>query len=168
MMIPLFLLIIIGLDQASKFWTVSYFASTNASAAPAADIILFKNILGVKGSLTYVANYGAIWGIFGSMPHLLVAVRIILVCAMLLGIYFYRPQNKLLLTGALLILSGATSNILDYFIYGHVVDMIQVNLWGFNYPVFNIADSCICIGVATFIIDSILTSKNTHVSKNHT
>lgn len=168
MMIPLFLLIIIGLDQASKFWTVSYFASSNALSAPAPDIILFKNIFGIKGSLTYIANYGAIWGLFSSMPHLLVTARIFLVCAMLIGIYSYRPQNKRLLMGALLIISGATSNIFDYFIYGHVVDMIQVNLWGFNYPVFNIADSCICIGVAAFILDSILTSRNTHVSKNHT
>ena len=42
---------------------------------------------------------------------------------------------------------GALCNILDYFFYGHVIDMLHFVFWGYDYPVFNVADSFICIGV---------------------
>jgi len=47
-----------------------------------------------------------------------------------------------------LILTGAVGNVLDYFVYGHVIDMLHFVLWTYDFPVFNIADSLITLGVA--------------------
>ena len=46
-----------------------------------------------------------------------------------------------------LILAGAISNVIDTFVYGHVVDMIHFTFWGYDYAVFNLADSAVCLGV---------------------
>jgi len=61
-------------------------------------------------------------------------------------------KNKALVVPFVFVISGAIGNILDYFIYGHVVDMMHFVFWGYDYPVFNIADSFICIGVALLFL----------------
>jgi len=125
---------------------------------PYGGIGLFRNFLGIEGSITFVSNYGAIWGVLSSYPTLLVAIRIILISVMLFTLVLYTPSKPYLRMAMALLLGGAISNVLDSFIYGYVVDMIHIIFWGFDYPVFNIADSCICIGIFILIIDSLFYS----------
>lgn len=108
-------------------------------------IILWHNFLGVSAQITYTVNSGAAWGMFADFPGLLVIFRIILLVALIFYLFSARcaPSWRVPLV---CIISGAMANVLDYFIYGVVIDMIQVNLWGYDYPVFNVADSSICIG----------------------
>ena len=54
-----------------------------------------------------------------------------------------------------LILGGAIGNLLDRFIYGHVIDFIQWHWHQFFWPVFNIADSAICIGSTMLVLQSL-------------
>ena len=167
MFLPILALIILA-DQASKYLTVYHLASMS-SISPShsgGEIELFNNFLGIDGALTYVANYGAIWGIFSSWPALLVIFRICLITGLIIGLFFYKPAKKTLLLAAIFIIAGAISNVIDYFIYGHVVDMIKLTLWGYNYPVFNIADSSICIGIFIFIVDSIQNHFSPHENQN--
>jgi signal peptidase II len=78
-------------------------------------------------------------------PYLL-ALRIVLVLALLAYVMFFNADNRRRLP-LVLIIAGAFGNILDYFIYGHVIDMFHFILWGYDYPIFNIADSSIFIGI---------------------
>jgi signal peptidase II len=55
-----------------------------------------------------------------------------------------------------LILGGALGNVSDRFIYGHVIDFIQWHWHSFYWPVFNVADSAICMGATMLVMQSLL------------
>ncbi len=97
---------------------------------------------------TYVRNTGAAFGLFpqGGAIFLIIAV---IVSAFI--IYYYRqvPQGGWLLRLALgLQLGGALGNVIDRVRLGYVVDFVDVWRW----PVFNVADSCIVIGVGLLLL----------------
>ena len=59
------------------------------------------------------------------------------------ALFIKRPKSPLLILALSLVLSGAVSNLIDRLFYGYVLDFIDLRFW----PVFNIADSAITIGV---------------------
>ncbi|MGO1399917.1 MAG: signal peptidase II [Moraxellaceae bacterium] len=71
------------------------------------------------------------------------------------------PRNaKLLSTGLALVLGGAIGNLIDRLLHGHVIDFIHVHYAdAWHYPIFNIADMGICIGVAMIVIDMLFLEK---------
>ncbi|MBN2305355.1 MAG: signal peptidase II [Anaerolineae bacterium] len=94
--------------------------------------------------LTHIHNTGAAFGLFpdGGMVFIVIAV---VVSAVIM--YYHRelPANAWLVRLALgLQLGGALGNVVDRLRQGYVVDFFNVELW----PVFNVADSCIVLGVA--------------------
>ncbi|RXY98178.1 signal peptidase II, partial [Klebsiella pneumoniae] len=69
-------------------------------------------------------------------------------------------KARLLSFGLALVLGGALGNLIDRLLHGHVIDFIHVHyadVW--NYPIFNIADIGICIGVALIVIDMLFLEK---------
>lgn len=79
----------------------------------------------------------------------------------MVGIIWYllkikKQRNKLLPTALSLVLGGAVGNFLDRVVSGEVVDFLQFNFGSYTFPIFNVADSCIVIGVALIILDSLL------------
>ena len=118
-----------------------------ASLVPGESVPVFKHIF----HLTYVLNPGAAFGI---LPHqrelfLLAGVAILVGTAI-----FYTHLKKTDLSmrfGLISLLSGATANLIDRFQNGLVVDFLDFRVW----PVFNIADIAIVVGVG-FMIYSIL------------
>jgi len=120
-----------------------------SSLTPEIPTPLFS-FFGIDLSWTLTTNIGAAWGIFNEFPFLLLLFRLLFIC-LLVGMYASLSYAQ---TSIALIISGAMSNILDTFFRGHVVDMIHFRFWGWNYPVFNIADICICIGVFGIIWNS--------------
>ncbi|WP_352336834.1 signal peptidase II [Psychrobacter sp. 16-MNA-CIBAN-0192] len=93
-------------------------------------------------------------------------VGLALVMSIALIIYLIKVprQAKLLSTGLALVLSGAIgNNLIDRVLYGHVIDFIHVHYAdAWHYPIFNIADIAICIGVALIIIDMLFLEKKRH------
>lgn len=79
-----------------------------------------------------------------------------LVMSLVLTVYLIKAPRraKLLSFGLALVLGGAVGNLIDRLLHGHVIDFIHVHygdVW--HYPIFNIADIGICIGVALIIVD---------------
>jgi signal peptidase II len=64
-----------------------------------------------------------------------------------------RESEVLVQVGLSLILGGALGNLYDRIRFGHVVDFLDFSLGGHHWPAFNIADSCICIGVFSLVLD---------------
>jgi signal peptidase II len=120
---------------------------------PYGGIAIAKNILGIEASLVYKMNTGAAWGLFADYQYYLLALRIVLV-GTFIGYCFWGKMRDTWYLPAALVLSGAVGNIVDFFFYGHVVDMIHLVLWGYDYPVFNVADSAIFCGVVWLIMIS--------------
>ena len=59
-----------------------------------------------------------------------------------------------------LILAGALGNVHDRILYGSVVDFIEVHIFSYHWPDFNVADSAIVTGACLLLLDSLLTKKD--------
>lgn len=113
---------------------------------PYGGIGIFQNWHGIQGSIVHVMNKGAAWGMFATLQNYLLYVRIAIIGG-LIAYLFFTPTSTYRKFCLTLITAGALGNVLDYFIYGHVIDMFYFIFWGYSYPVFNLADSAICIGI---------------------
>lgn len=148
-------LIIFFLDAASKWATHQWIPimGTDSLWYPYGGIGVFSDFFGIQFSLVHVTNKGAAWSVFSGYQSLLMMFRIALIAGLVLYVLFFN-KNKTLKIPLTLILVGALGNVLDYFVYGHVVDMFYFKFWGYSYPVFNIADSAVTIGVAWILLQS--------------
>lgn len=113
------------------------------------------SVIGDFFLITSHRNTGAAFGILENQRYFFIIITIVVV----IGIVWYIQKmkntgNKLLPFALSLVLGGALGNFLDRALTGEVVDFLQFNFGSYTFPIFNIADSCIVIGVALIIIDS--------------
>jgi signal peptidase II len=104
-------------------------------------------------SLTYTTNTGAAFGLFPDQGLLFIVIALVVVTAI---IFYYRhlPAGYGLVRLALgLQLGGALGNLIDRLRQGYVIDFIDLNFWPLqDWPVFNLADSAIVVGVGLLAI----------------
>ncbi|MGA8569128.1 MAG: signal peptidase II [Candidatus Binataceae bacterium] len=110
-------------------------------------------------AITYTLNSGAAFSLFATLAP---AVREIMLdglaatAVVVLGVLLARGTRPRVVSAAFaLIMGGAAGNLLDRVVRGRVVDFIYVHYYAWSYPVFNIADSAITIGVAIILIHSV-------------
>lgn len=147
-MFLIFAAALIVLDQLTKVWAASTFP-LNGPSVP----------LGLGFHFTYTQNIGAAFGILqhGPAATLLLGVLSAIVTVGLI-VYLWRrgkTLSRLQWTAFTLILAGAAGNMIDRFALGYVRDFIHFYLPNFNFPVFNVADSCVVIGAALLILSSL-------------
>lgn len=101
-------------------------------------------------SLFYIQNEGAAWGIFQGKMVFFYLVTLIVVGYLVY--MFQQEKNKTKLVGIsfALILSGAIGNFIDRLLNGYVVDMFRLDF--INFPIFNVADICLTVGVVLMLI----------------
>ena len=156
---------IIACDALVK-WVVQAhlpLASASFNGYPYGGISLFKNVLGIQVSLIHATNTGAIWGLFSSHTVILLLVRLGLIGA-LVGYLMVKRLSLVVQIPLVMIVAGALGNVLDIFLYGHVVDMFYFVLWGWSYPVFNLADAAIFCGIVSLAIYSLFFQKRSRVA----
>jgi len=150
-------LVLLLMDIAVKWYTQHYIPGLDEGGFfyPYGGVAVFQDFLGVDFSLNYAKNTGAAWGAFGNFQKPLLIVRMIIMACLV--VYLARKKISLSRRWALsLILTGALGNILDYFLYGHVVDMFYFVLWKYSFPVFNVADSLIFCGICLIFLQNTL------------
>ena len=102
-------------------------------------------------SWTYLQNTGAAFSILadggGIQKAFLLSVSVLVSVIIFLWIHKTSEYQRQKLFGQFLLLSGAVGNLIDRAQYGYVVDFIDMHANGFYWPVFNLADSFIFIGV---------------------
>lgn len=149
-------LLVLCLDILSKYFVHATLPMMGESLPiyPYGGIPLFQNFLGIEFSITHITNRGAAWGTLGGYQDYLLVARVLLIGAMIVYLTRLkgRPVMQLFLS---LVICGALGNVIDYFVYGHVVDMFNFVLWGYPFPVFNVADSAVCVGIFGLIVMSI-------------
>jgi signal peptidase II len=147
-----FALVIFIADFLLKAYIHHNVPPINASTPiyPFGGVGVFRDWHGIDFSIVHVINKGAAWGVFASLQEYLLYARVAIIGGLLSYLFFVRasPFRKFCL---LLIATGAFGNVVDYFIYGHVVDMFYFIFWRYSYPVFNIADSAIFLGIALLL-----------------
>jgi signal peptidase II len=109
-------------------------------------------------ALTYVRNPGAAFGMFAGSPlrePLLIAVALAAVVG-LAWLLSQTPASRVWERAAAgAIIGGALGNLYDRFAYGSVVDFVDVYVGEWHWPAFNVADSCITVGVAVLLLSSL-------------
>jgi signal peptidase II len=141
------------IDYFTKFLTQKNIPLMQGSFYPYRGIEVFKDFFGVEFSIVHATNKGAAWGLFSDFQFYLICLRILLIISLIVYLCFYNKYSSRIIPLAL-IAFGAFGNILDYFLYGHVIDMFHFVLWGYDFPVFNVADSMICVGIILLIFFS--------------
>lgn len=118
--------------------------------------------------ITSLRNKGAAFGILQNQRFLFIIITLVVVSAIVWYIQRNKHGQKLLLTGLGLVLGGAVGNFLDRALYGEVVDFLQFTFGTYVFPIFNLADTAICIGVGLILLDSVLNMKNENKETSET
>jgi len=146
---------IIALDQASKLYI-------SAHMQLYANIQLIPNWL----DITYTRNPGVAFSMFANAPAsarnalLLLLDSAAIVVLMVLIAAADRPT---LVTVALaLMLAGAGGNLIDRAARGEVIDFVRAHYYSYNWPIFNVADSALSIGVTLILLSSIFSRADPH------
>ncbi len=152
---------VLVLDFASKSFTHHYLPlmRVNWLWYPYGGIGVFKDFFGIEFSISHHINKGAAWGLLSDFQIPLVYARIALIGVLMVYALWWNTHREWRIPLALII-SGAIGNVIDYYLYGHVIDMLHFILWGYDFPVFNIADSAIFLGVASILILSFTGQKS--------
>lgn len=140
-MIIIFTIVFLVIDIVSKL-IVSNLMNVHDS------ILVIKDFF----YITYVRNTGAAWSLFAGKTILLLMVSLIMICGIILYVYKNKTKVKLEKIAYSLILGGAIGNFLDRIVYGYVIDFLDFYIFGYNYPIFNLADAFIVLGVLLLII----------------
>lgn len=134
------ILLVILLDQGSKYLIIRY-----VDIFDSIEILPFLHIVNVR-------NTGAAFGMFKDMnTHFFISISII---AIIFVIYLLK-KNAYNFVGLSLIFGGAVGNLIDRILYGKVVDFMDFSIGRFHWPAFNLADSCLTIGIGIVLLTSL-------------
>ena len=120
---------------------------------PPEGIVLIPGVIGLR----YAENRGVAFSLLSGVPRLMGVLSL----ALIVGGFLWLRQKRIApfpLTGLALMAGGAAGNMLDRLIRGFVPDMIETLF--VNFPVFNIADSCLVIGCAMVMISLLCRPKD--------
>ncbi len=164
---------LVGFDQATKFLAVDRLTTAFQDRG---DTTLAQKVAGFYGhrhltphatpphvvwrpmwAMRYVENAGAAWGLFQNLSD---GVRnaffgLVSLAAVSFILFYYRKLRREQRYGQValaLLLSGAIGNFVDRVARGYVVDFIDWYAGSYHWPTFNVADSCIVLGVALLLV----------------
>lgn len=147
--VAIFVCVVVA-DQVTKS-TIMHLYPTPGLHRPGQSPVFFH--------FTHQRNPGLVGGLFGSRP-ILAKVAPMLASLVLLYLYRYLDKTSKLQTLAFgLVAGGAIGNMIDRVRLGTVTDFLQFNFYFVpfdfpwkHYPAFNVADSCICVGVFLLVV----------------
>lgn len=137
----IFIVIIIALDQLTKYMIVK-------SLEIGDSLKVIKNLL----YITSHRNEGAAWGILQGKMWLFYIVTIVVLVILIM---FFKNEGygkPLIQFGLSLLIAGSIGNFIDRLFRSEVVDFIDTYIFGYNFPIFNVADAALTIGVIVLII----------------
>ena len=142
-MIPVIIISIIFfiIDQIAKILVIKYIDINNS-------IELLKNFF----YLTYTHNEGAAFSILTGQRILLILIATIILIILFNYIRKNKVKEKIDILAFSLIIGGSLGNLIDRIVRGYVVDFLDFKIFGYNYPIFNLADTFIVVGVFLLLI----------------
>lgn len=141
-------LVVMMIDQLSKWIVVRQMEVTES-------IPIINNFF----YITSHRNEGAAWGILQGQMTFFYIVTVIVVVAIIYYMQRYGKNHALLATSLSLLLGGAIGNFIDRLMRKEVVDFLDFIIFTYDFPIFNIADSALTIGVILLIIFTLFEEK---------
>lgn len=142
-------------DRLTKIWVGKHIVLGDA-------IPIVPHVL----RITHWTNEGAAFSLFAdsATPNTVrwVLISFSLVAAVVVLVAMVRLGSRITLTtvALALILAGALGNVHDRIAYGSVIDFIEVHVFTYHWPDFNVADSSIVVGACLLMLDSLLPKKH--------
>jgi signal peptidase II len=119
------------------------------AASGITDIVLIPGFF----HFTYAENTGMAWSLLSGQTGLLALISAVAIGVMLRYLLVNKP-DKLTSFALALMIGGAAGNLYDRLFLGYVRDFLNFYIFGYDFPVFNIADAALCIGVFLLVIAS--------------
>jgi signal peptidase II len=143
-------------DRLAKTWVVAHI--------PIGDAIpVFDHVL----RISHWTNEGAAFSLFAgwssasSVNHVLTIVNFLVANGVLVALILLGNRISVVTVALALILGGAIGNVHDRIAYGAVIDFIEVHIFTYHWPDFNVADSSIVTGACLLFLDSLRPHKKT-------
>ncbi|TXC92033.1 lipoprotein signal peptidase [Metabacillus litoralis] len=133
--------IIIAIDQVTKWYIVK-------NLELGENITIIENFL----YITSHRNKGAAWGILQGQMWFFYIVTAVVIVGIIYYIQKYTKENKVMGVALGLMLGGAIGNFIDRIFLKEVVDFINTYIFSYDFPIFNVADSALCVGVILLFI----------------
>ncbi|MEX2947833.1 signal peptidase II [Staphylococcus warneri] len=133
--------LIIVIDQVTK-WIIA----SSMKIGDSYEVI--PNFL----NITSHRNNGAAWGILSGKMFFFYIITVIILIVLVLFFIKEAQYNLFMQLAISLLFAGALGNFIDRLFNGEVVDFIDTNIFGYDFPIFNVADSSLTIGVILVII----------------
>jgi signal peptidase II len=133
--------VVLALDIATKAW--------------AARVLQFsppRPVLGELLRFTFVRNSGVAFGLGAGLPLPYFVLSLVAIAAILYLFARRREQSFIRAFALSLIMGGAIGNLIDRLRFGQVVDFIDIGVGRWRWPVFNVADSAVTVGVLVFAL----------------
>jgi signal peptidase II len=140
--------IIIGIDQVTKWLIVK-------NMELGESITVIENFI----YITSHRNRGAAWGILQGQMWFFYIITTIVIIGIIYYIQKYTKENKVMGIALGLMLGGAIGNFIDRLFRKEVVDFINTYIFSYDFPIFNVADSALCVGVVLLFIQMLLEGK---------
>ncbi len=141
-MIWIVIFAVIAADLISKYMIAS---------SGITDLVLIPGFF----HITYMENTGMAWSLLSGQTGLLALISAVAIGVMLRYLLVSKP-DKLTSFALALMIGGAAGNLFDRLFLGYVRDFLNFYIFGYDFPVFNIADSALCIGVFLLVIASFM------------
>lgn len=103
-------------------------------------------------NLVYVENTGSAFGMFKSLGNMFFVIISTIAITFITFLLIKERDNRICYS---LLLGGAAGNLADRLIYGYVIDFFDLHVAGFHWPVFNIADAALTIGIILLFYNNI-------------
>ncbi|MGM8214399.1 signal peptidase II [Bacillaceae bacterium W0354] len=134
-------LVVVIFDQITKFLIVG-------------NMKIYESIEVIPGFfyITSHRNSGAAWGILEGKMWLFYIVTVVVIGVIIYYMQMYKHEHPLINIGFALILGGAIGNFIDRLRIQEVVDFLDFIIFSYDFPIFNIADSALTVGVIIVII----------------
>ena len=142
------MVMVLGFDYLTKFLLTDK------------NISIISNFFAIK----YTKNYGAAWSIFANKRVFLIIISLIFLIFLYKYSYNFKDtKNNKISFG--LVFGGLFGNLLDRILFGYVRDFISFQFGDYYYPIFNIADIAIVIGLFSIII-AVLKKEDNYAKDN--
>jgi signal peptidase II len=148
--------LVIALDRWSKLWVIAH-------VLPGSAIVVIPKVF----RITHVLNTGAAFSMFAgtASPELVrnLLIAFSAVAAVVVFVLILRWGQTLTLTtvSLALILGGALGNLYDRWRFHSVVDFLEVHIWHYHWPDFNVADSAIVVGACLLLLEALIPPRHT-------
>lgn len=140
--------IIVLIDLISKHYTEALIGLGNQQ-------VIIENFF----SITVARNTGAAWSLFEGEMTFFYIMTIIALAVMFYGLFSAKKINNLFRLALCFMIGGTLGNFIDRITLHYVRDFLDFIIFGYDYPIFNVADMALCFGVFLIILDAFFSEK---------